>query len=116
MNAYWTLGLLLLSQIVFISAQHRVTADLNDLQFGQIIGAPLVAAVNAQLGASKTTYDFLDGLAFQNINGTKRVIMVSFVYQQLINGSLEDMTCTLPFLTMIPIPFLEIRQVKLRLK
>jgi hypothetical protein len=37
--------------------------------------------------------------------------MVDFIYTQLINGSEEERKMTVPFLTLIPIPFIEITRI-----
>jgi hypothetical protein len=96
------------------------TADLGDelanLNFANILGGPLIAVIDAQAQASRTTIDFLDELAFKEINGTKSVVMASFIYQKLDNGTLKDFTFQLPFMTLLPIPYIEIQEISLSFK
>jgi hypothetical protein len=91
--------------------------ELNNIDFASIIGSPLLAVVSAQAIASRTTADFIDQLGFkQDEEGNKYVIMINFVYERLVNGSMDKYTMTLPFLTLLPIPYLEVREFRLEFK
>lgn len=85
--------------------------ELSNLDFGKIIGGPLLAVIEAQSQASRMTVDFVNTLGFEVVGGRKRVFMTDFVYESINNGTLRNFTMTLPFLTMLPIPYIIIREI-----
>lgn len=115
-----------------------VTRTLTQLPFGNIIGAPLKAAVEAQALAARSTIEFIQTVGFEQQNddalfptlSTKadgtvdktsttsssfgKVRTVTFTYQQQsANGQEEEATLTVPLLTIVPIPFLRIEDMNI---
>jgi len=90
-------------------------AELGAIPFEAIIGNPLKAVVIAQSMAAQTTAGFINDVGFSTPSGedVKEVVMVSFNYKQDINGTLEDRSMSVPFLFIIPIPFLQFDLVTL---
>jgi len=106
-----------------------VTRGLTSLPFGNIIGGPMKAAIEAQALAARSTIEFIqtvgfekqsDDALFPTINQTTgvtdstdssfgKIRTVTFSYtQQNVNGTEEQASLTVPLLTIVPIPFLRI--------
>jgi len=85
--------------------------ELGNLDFKQIIGGPMQAVIQAQALSSKSTVDFIHDVGFQDIGGDQYVRSVSFYYSKLDNGSITNYTLTLPFILMMPIPYIEIEEL-----
>jgi len=85
--------------------------ELGNLDFKSIIGGPMQAVIQAQATSSKTTVDFIHEVGFQEINGAQFVRSVSFYYSKLDNGTVTNYTLTLPFILMMPIPYIEIEEL-----
>lgn len=80
--------------------------ELATLDFGNLIGGPLNAVVEAQAKSAMRTTDFIREVAFDK-NG--KIINVDFSYTRTNDeGHNEDFTLTVPFLTMVPIPYVQI--------
>lgn len=95
--------------------------ELSSLNFEAMIGGPLSAVIKAQAQAAVTSVDFIKAVGFDHDDDGKITgpTMVSFKYQKPIekkkaDGSTEivptDYTLTVPFLTMLPIPFIRIEE------
>lgn len=88
--------------------------EIAALDFAAIIGGPLVAAINAQALAAKTTTTFIQSFAFQpGTAGTQQLQTVSFDFSQVLTstnaGNLSNIaTIKVPLLTIIPIPYIRI--------
>jgi hypothetical protein len=111
------IGLLFLVNITNVDGQTGITGgatfgeELTNLDFSGMLGAPFIAAIDAQSQAARVTMDFITELGFTyNENGDKTVLMVDYLYEKVNNetGTLQNYTITLPFLTMLPIPYLEV--------
>jgi len=87
--------------------------ELNNLDFKSILGSPLSAVVEAQAVAAKTSSDFINEVGFVVINGVKSVRMVSFSYQREDNNSLKNFTIQIPFILMMPVPYIEINDLEI---
>src|SRR5262245_45068429 len=90
--------------------------EIANLDFGSMIGGPLVAVIKAQSQSAQTSVDFIKSVGFDQ-NG--QPTMVSFKYQKPIttkdaNGTTTitptDYTLTVPILTMLPIPFIRVEE------
>jgi len=104
---------LVLFAAVFAGAQ-QFTNDLQNIDFSNIIGAPLTAVVQAQATASKTTTDFINDVGFiTGTNGAKSVRLVSFSYARVDNDTLRNFTLSIPFILMIPVPYIEISDIEI---
>jgi len=105
---------LVLFAAVFAGAQ-QFTNDLANIDFSNIIGAPLTAVVQAQATASKTTTDFINDVGFiTGTNGAKSVRLVSFSYARVDNDTLRNFTLSIPFILMIPVPYIEISDIEIQ--
>ena len=81
---------------------------LQALPFGTIIGGPLQACVEAQTNAAQATWKFIREVGLtEGEDGEKKATYVSFLYRK--NG--RDATLNVPLLTIVPIPYLAIRDI-----
>src|SRR4051812_33551245 len=80
--------------------------ELASLDFGNLIGGPLSAIVEAQARSAITTAAFIREVGFDKDGN---VINVDFNYTRKDNDGLDqDFTLTVPFLTMLPIPYVTV--------
>ncbi|NOU19229.1 MAG: DUF2589 domain-containing protein [Bacteroidales bacterium] len=87
--------------------------QLQDLPFDNLIGGPLMAAVDAQSKAAKAAVDFIRSVGFNvKEDGTKEAINVVFTY---VKGT-EKVNLIVPLLTIVPIPYLRIDDVSITFK
>lgn len=95
--------------------------ELSNLNFDAMIGGPLSAVIKAQAQAAVTSVDFIKAVGFDHDNNGNITgpTMVSFKYQKPVekkaaDGSVTvtptDYSLTVPFLTMLPIPFIRIEE------
>lgn len=95
--------------------------ELSNLNFEAMIGGPLSAVIKAQAQAAVTSVDFIKAVGFDHDDSGKITgpTMVSFKYQKPVetkasDGSVTitptDYSLTVPFLTMLPIPFIRIEE------
>jgi hypothetical protein len=90
--------------------------ELNNLPFKALIGGPLTAVIQAQALSSKKTVDFIHQVGFTNNNGVDhQVRTVSFGYSKFENNTLVNYTLTVPFILMLPIPYIEIEEMTIDL-
>lgn len=85
--------------------------ELAALNFGAMIGGPLIAVINAQARAAMSTVDFVKTIGFQR----DRSVNVVFNYTKTVEdpaGRPRELDCSLsvPILTMMPIPFLRVEE------
>src|SRR5919202_3587133 len=105
-----------------MTVQSDATGQLAALPFGNIIGGPLVAAVEAQAKAARSTVDFIQSVAYvplpENSDGTtaqnptRQLQRVDFVYK---NGD-KDVTLSVPLLVIVPIPYIRIDDMTIQFK
>jgi len=88
---------------------------LNNLNFKSILSAPLSAVVEAQAVAAKTSSDFINDVGFVTINGVRTVRMVAFTYQREDNNTVKNFTISIPFILMMPVPYIEINELDISL-
>ena len=85
---------------------------LGSIPYGTLIGAPMTAAVQAQALAAQSSIDFIRSVGFTGNSDNEEfgdVRMVVFKYKRRSNeNTLEDVTLTVPILTIVPIPYLRI--------
>lgn len=82
--------------------------ELSSLDFGNLIGGPLNAIVESQAKSAITTANFIREVAFDK-NG--KVVNVDFSYEKAnANGSKQEFKLTVPFLTMLPVPYIKINE------
>lgn len=95
--------------------------ELASLDFQNMIGGPLSAVVKAQADAAVTSVDFIKAVGFDEENDNKPT-MVTFEYDKPVESTAADGTVTVevkpfkltvPFLTMLPIPFIRVEETKI---
>ena len=98
--------------------------ELSSIDFQAMIGGPLSAVVKAQADAAVTSVDFIKAVGFDTDDegNVTAPIMITFVYKKAIEKVADDGTVsievepfnlTVPFLTMLPIPFIRIEETKI---
>ncbi len=82
--------------------------ELSSLNYEAMIGGPLNAVISAQASSAMATVDFIQSAGF--LNGD--AVMLQFMYNTTFaeNGSLRQRAVDVPFLTLIPIPFIKVSQ------
>lgn len=89
------------------------TSALNDLPFGNLIGGPLKACVEAQADAAMTTWNFIKEVGLsEDDKGNRTLNYVSFSYNK--NG--RKCSVNVPLLTIVPIPYIAIRDIDIAFK
>lgn len=94
------------------AAADIATSSLQSLPFGNIIGGPLIACVEAQAQAAKTSWDFIQQVGLYTDGEEKKTVNVSF--QFIKDGRMAQIT--LPLLTIVPIPYIAINSVDINFK
>lgn len=93
--------------------------ELSTIDFGDILGGPLIAAVNAEAQASMVTLAFINAVGFQSAgNGndaTKTVQSVTFNYDSVVDNATTTNSLTVPLLSILPIPSLRVSQLSVDL-
>ena len=83
-------------------------AALQSIPFGNLIGAPLEACVNAQAQAARTTYEYISEVGFDVKSEYEwEARTVSFTF--MMEGVMKQIT--VPLLTILPLPSLQIDTV-----
>lgn len=94
------------------NASRQVVSALNSIPFGNIIGGPLAACVQAQAEAAQTILNYIRGFTMTeshlDVEGAEP-ITVSFSF--LMEGVPTRMT--VPLMTIVPIPYMRIEHVDL---
>lgn len=88
---------------------------MKALPFDHIIGAPLMACIKAQQSSAQATWEAIREMGFDKSDksaGEEEVAMVSFLFQQ--GGFTRKIT--VPLLTLIPIPYMQIDYVDLKFR
>lgn len=90
------------------------TNALQALPFGNIIGGPLKACIEAQAMAAKTSWNFIQevGLQTDPETGEKKTVNVSF--QFIKDGRVAQLN--VPLLTIVPIPYIAIQTIDIAFK
>jgi hypothetical protein len=101
------------------SGNETMISYMKALPFDHIIGAPLMACIKAQQTSAQATWDAIREMGFAKSetahSGSRKeeeVAMVSFLFQQ---GGLTR-KITVPLLTLIPIPYMQIDSVDLKFR
>lgn len=89
------------------------TNALQSLPFGTLIGGPLEACVEAQAKAAKSSWEFIRDVGLtDNGDGGHKAVYVNFEYRK--DG--RSVMLSLPLLTIVPIPYLAIREIEIAFK
>ena len=94
------------------SAAEAATSSLQSLPFGNIIGGPLVACVEAQAQAARTSWEFIQNVGLYADGEEKKTVNVSF--QFIKDGRMAQITVSL--LTIVPIPYIAINSIDINFK
>ena len=94
------------------SAADVATSSLKSLPFGNIIGGPLVACVEAQAQAARTSWEFIQNVGLYTDGEEKKTVNVSF--QFIKDGHMAQVT--VPLLTIVPIPYIAINSIDINFK
>lgn len=86
--------------------------ELSGINFGAMIGGPLIAVIKAQELSARTTVEFIQRVGFDQDKARN----VTFNYTKVVEGQDGqpkhlDCSLTVPLLTMLPIPNLRIEDV-----
>jgi len=94
--------------------------ELSSLNFESLIGGPLTAVIKAQAQSAVTSVDFIKAVGFDYEDDEMTgPTMVSFQYEKPVEITAPDgtvtispqkYTLTVPFLTMLPIPFIRVEE------
>lgn len=103
--------------------------ELASLDFENLIGGPLIAVVHAQAQSAMATVNFIKQVGFKPPAGAATITAtaqstgepatVTFNYKKSIpkaDGSgneMKDASLTVPFLSMLPIPYLRVQEVNI---
>lgn len=93
-------------------AAEAATSSLQSLPFGNIIGGPLVACVEAQAQAARTSWEFIQNVGLYADGEEKKTVNVSF--QFIKDGRMAQIT--VPLLTIVPIPYIAINSIDINFK
>lgn len=97
-----------------------ISNEFTGLPIDQLIGAPLIAAADAQQSLARSTQEFITKIGFegvevkdgQPIDGTGKVRMVTFNYDGVDEkGETQEMELKVPFLAMVNVPSLKVENV-----
>lgn len=107
-----------------MAIQDNATKQLGALPFGNIIGGPLVAAVEAQAKAARSTVEFIQSVAFAPLpednsgpNTPRSLQNIQFQYESKNPaGEVENVTLTVPLLAIVPIPYIRIDDMTIQFK
>ncbi|MBE7176794.1 MAG: DUF2589 domain-containing protein [Mucilaginibacter polytrichastri] len=88
------------------------------LPYAELIGSPLVAMIEAEALAARASADFIRTVGFsadgENESDFGRMNTVSFSYtKQDVNGKTVTDEISVPILSLIPIPLLQIKEASL---
>lgn len=99
------------------SGSDAMISYMKALPFDHIIGAPLMACIKAQQTSAQVTWEAIREIGFVDSDkagskGDQEVAMVSFLFQQ--GGFTRKIT--VPLLTLVPIPYMQIDSVDLKFR
>lgn len=106
-----------------MAAGPNFAQELGSIDFGQVIGGPLVAAVEAHNMAQLTVADFIQTIGFRDTDddgNADEVFMVSFAYERDVTDAegtttTKNFTFTVPFILLIRLPYFDVDSVDISL-
>jgi hypothetical protein len=91
-------------------------SELASMDFDQIIGGPLCAAIAAQAQAANLTASFIETVGLQKKGNALEAVQVSFSYSRMDDtGKSVTQALTVPLLSIIPIPFIRVQTLDIDL-
>jgi len=97
---------------------------IQAMKLYELLSAPMIAMVQADVQAARATVDFIEAVGFVPSTSPPpgedtlvgRLRMAEFRYQKLDeNGNITDFTVSVPLLSLVPIPAIQIKQGKIAL-
>ena len=92
------------------------------LNLYELIAGPLIAIIEAESQAAKTTLEYIEKVGFnapasrstENQMKVGKLRMAEFTYRKLDqNNKLTDFKVSVPILSLVPIPIIQINQAKI---
>jgi hypothetical protein len=125
-SIYKILTLLLVSMVASSSAFDPTSASsqLGSLEFGKLLGNPLHAVVQAMQASAEATVQFIVNVGLEEVrpkysvssNDTVyHIKTVDFYYESILNGNTTQKKMEMPFLYLVPTPYLQIESVSITL-
>lgn len=100
------------------AASPDLVSELNNIDFGKMIGGPLNAAIQAQTASALATVNFIKEVGFitNEDTGKQELVMVDFTHTiKDVNADgtpkVTEKFIRIPFLAMLPIPSIRIETV-----
>jgi hypothetical protein len=97
--------------------------ELTSLNLYELIAGPLMAIVQAETQAAKTTLEYIEKVGFvepkassSDAAGVKvgKLRMAEFTYKKAdANGELTDFTASVPILSIVPIPAIQVKEANI---
>ena len=94
----------------------------NSMHLYQLIGAPIMSMVHAESQAMQASMDFIQKLGFEETEGNQdannfgKLREVTFRYSKMdASGERIDLQVSIPLLSLIPIPMLQIKEADLEM-
>jgi len=85
--------------------------EISSLDFASLIGAPLNAIVEAQAKSAIATANFIREVAFDKEG---RAVISEFRYNRVgEDGRAQEVSLSVPFITMLPIPYVAIEHAEI---
>ncbi|MGB3266024.1 MAG: DUF2589 domain-containing protein [Microcoleus sp.] len=106
-----------------MAIQDDAVKQLGALPFGNIIGGPLVAAIEAQAKAARSTVEFIESVSFAPLpegseaNAAREIQNIEFKYESKNpEGESQQVVLTVPLLAIVPIPYIRIDDMTIQFK
>ena len=93
-------------------ASNIINNTTRPIPFSNLIGGPLKACIDAQAQAAQSTKDYIfnTGFTYNQVTDEHQTVMVTFIYEH--NG--ENCKLSVPLISIVPMPFMQIDNVKIR--
>ncbi len=95
--------------------------DLRSLRLFEILGAPMIAIVQAEAQAAQATAEYIESIGFETTKGAdgepvERLRTAKFRYSKLdANDEPAEFEIEVPLLAMVPIPGVQVKSAKVAL-
>ena len=93
-------------------------SDINDVPLYQIIGAPLLALVQAEAQSAQATARYIQEIGFDNSPDNPlefgNLKTITFTYTKMsTSGNITTLEVQIPVLSIVPIPSLQIKEAEI---
>jgi hypothetical protein len=96
--------------------------ELTSLNLYEIIAGPLIAIIEAEAQAAKTTLEYIEKVGFVEASSSEekegeikvgKLRMAEFTYKKPDeNGKLVEFTASVPVLSLVPVPAIQVKKAK----